>query len=318
MIWVGWRRQRTETVIAAALLAAIAALLLPTGIEMASRFSHDGLSSCLGQNASFSCDDAINSFTTQYDGLNSLLAWFTLIPGLVGVLLAAPFILELETGTYRLAWTQSITRRRWVVTKLALAVGTALVAALALTVLMTWWHSPLVRLNGRMDASVYDSEGIVVFGYTLFALAVGAAVGVLWRRAVPALVVGFGAYFAARIFVDTWLRQRLLHPLTAHWQFAGERPAKLNHAWVITEHLTDGSGHAFLPKLGDNPCIKLGVEQTKQGVGDCLARHGALMQAVYQPASRFWALQGIETAMFASAAVVLLVFAAWWTHRRAA
>jgi hypothetical protein len=318
VIWVGWRRQRTETAIAAAMLAAIAALLLPTGIEMASRWSHDGLSSCLGQSPSFSCDNAINSFTTQYDGLNSLLAWFTLIPGLVGVMLAAPFVAELESGTYRLAWTQSITRRRWIATKLGLAVCAALVAALTLTVLMTWWHTPLVRLEGRMDASIYDGEGVVVLGYTLFALAIATAVGVLWRRAVPSLVVGFGAYFAARLFVDTWLRQRLLHPLTAHWAFTGERPAKLNHAWVISEHLTDRFGHAFLPKLGDNPCIKPGPGQTKHTLGDCLAQHGALMQAVYHPASRFWALQGIETAMFAGAAVVLLVFAAWWTQRRAA
>src|SRR5262249_60937959 len=123
---------------------------------MASRYSRDGLSSCLAQNtSSLSCASAIDSFTTQFHGLNSLLAWFTLIPGLVGVLLAAPFVLELESGTYRLAWTQSITRRRWIATKLALAVGTALLAALVLTLLMTWWHSPLVPLERRVAASIY-------------------------------------------------------------------------------------------------------------------------------------------------------------------
>ena len=65
-----------------------------------------------------------------------------------------------------------------------------------------------------MENSVFDSEGTVVFGYTLFALGLAAAIGVVWRRAVPALVVAFAGYFAARIFVDTWLRQRLVSPLS--------------------------------------------------------------------------------------------------------
>jgi hypothetical protein len=315
--WVGWRLQRTETLIAAAVLAAIAALLVPTGIEIASQYSRDGLSSCLAQNtSSLSCASAIDSFTTRFHDLNALIAWFTLLPGLIGVLLAAPFVLELETGTYRLAWTQSITRRRWIATKLALAVGTALVAALALIALMTWWHTPLVRLQGRMEANVYDGEGIVVFGYTLFALTLGTAIGALWRRAVPALVAGFAAYFAVRVFVDTWLRQRLLPPVTVNWPFAGPRPSKLDHAWIISEQQTDRVGHP-LHSVGDHPCIKLGFA-TKKALGECLAQHGILTHTVYEPASRFWALQGIETGLFAGSALALLLFTAWWTHRRVA
>jgi hypothetical protein len=317
VIWVGWRVQRTETLIVAGILAAVAVLLVPTGLELASSYSRDGLSACLAQNPSFSCSSAVDSFTQRFAGLNSLIAWFTLVPGLLGVLLAAPFVSELEHGTYRLAWTQSVTRRRWIATKLALAVGTALVAALALTVLMTWWHAPLVRVEGRMDASVYDGEGIVVFGYVVFALAIATAVGAVWRRAVPALTVGFAAYFAARLFVDTWLRQRLLTPLTVSWPFAGARPSSLNHAWVISERQTDGLGHAIGGIGGDSPCLAV-APHTKRALGACLARHGISTQAVYEPASRFWELQGIETGLFAAAALALLAFAAWWTHRRTA
>jgi hypothetical protein len=42
------------------------------------------------------------------------------------------------------------------------------------------------------------------------------------------------------------------------------------------------------------------------------------MHAIYQPASNFWALQGLETALFGGAALVLIAFAARWTHQRAA
>ena len=76
---------------------------------MANAFDRDGLSACLGANASEGCGSAIQSFITRYQWLDNLTSWFTLVPGLIGVLLAASFVLELENGTYRLAWTQSIT-----------------------------------------------------------------------------------------------------------------------------------------------------------------------------------------------------------------
>lgn len=217
MIWVGWRLQRTETLVAAGLLVALALLIVPTGIEMANAYHSDGIANCLAANASSSCNQAIESFNQRFDSLNNFVAWFTLVPGLIGVLLAAPFVLELENGTYRLAWTQSITRRRWIATKLGLPVVAALIAALVMILLITWWRTPLVHIRGRMDNSVFDFEGTVAFGYIAFALGLALAVGAVWRRAVPAFVVAFAGYTAARVFVDTWLRQRLVTPLTVTW-----------------------------------------------------------------------------------------------------
>ena len=239
MTWVSWRLQRTETLIAAGILALIAALLVPTGITMASAYHHDGLAACLGTNPSYSCNQAIVAFQLRFRPLFGLLDWFTLIPGLIGVLLAAPFILELENGTYRLAWTQSITRRRWIATKLGVPIAAALLVAAALILLTTWWRAPFVHLNGRMDTGTYDSEGTVVFGYTLFALGLALAIGVIWRRAVAAVTLAFVGYFVARIFVDTWLRNRLVAPLKATWHSAAGQPANLDHANIISQ---TGSG----------------------------------------------------------------------------
>jgi hypothetical protein len=322
MIWLSWRRQRTETVIAAGMLLLLAALLVPTGIQMANAYHHDGLAACLGRdNPGFSCSNALNSFRQRFDSIGNLIAWLTLVPGLVGVLLAAPFVLELEQGTYRLAWTQSVSRRQWIGVKLTLAICAAVISALVFTQLVTWWRTPLVQLDGRMDGSVYDSEGIVVIGYTLFALGLAAAIGVVWRRAVPALVVGFAGYFAARLFVDTWLRQRLLSPLSATWHFNGSGPAGFAHGWVLNQYPSDASGHAVRLPLG--LCARgAPIGQKKlfdpSGLSDCLARHGYYMHAVYHPASSFWPLQIRETVLFAGVGLVLLGFTAWWTNRRAA
>lgn len=327
MIWVAWRRQRTETLISAAVLGLVAAILIPTGIGMAGAYDHDGLSACVGQSPSAGCGNAIQSFLSRYESVGNLTSWFTLLPGLIGVLLAASFVLELENGTHRLGWTQSITRSRWIATKLGALVGVGLLATLALTLLITWWRAPLVRLDGRMENSTFDFEGTVALGYVLFALGLALAVGVVWRRAVPAIAVAFVGYVATRFFVDSWLRQRFEAPLTATWRESPIGPGRiargdgpppnLSHAWVIDQFPSDKLGHAVQFLAG--PCGRFGGGATRSIDKHCLVQRVAVYShAIYQPASRFWAFQGIETALFGGLALVLIAFAAWWTHQRIA
>lgn len=305
MIWVGWRQQRTEAAITVAILALLAAVLVPTGLQMASAYHHDGLSACTGDpSLGGQCGQAVGAFFARFDQIGNFIAWLTLVPGIIGVLLAAPLLVQLEQGTYRLDWTQSITRGRWIAGKLGLAIGAALAASLALTLLITWWRAPFVHLQGRMENSVFDSEGIVVFGYTLFALGLAAVVGVIWRRAVPALVVAFVGYFAARVFVDTWLRQRLVDPLTITWKNSGREPAALHNAWVLSEGPVGQAGHPFA-------VTSPGAKQAANAIP-------TQFEAVYHPASHFWSLQIIETVLFGGIALALLAFAAWWIHERIA
>jgi hypothetical protein len=317
--WLSWRQQRTEALIAAGILALLAALLIPTGLQMASAYDHDGLSSCLNVRTQ-NCSVAIDEFTRRFESRAALLAWFNLIPGLVGVLLAAPLIIELENGTYRLAWTQSITRRRWLATKLGVAVGGSLVAALAMTVLLTWWRTPLDHLHGRMETSVFDFEGTVGFAYVLFALGLTLAIGVIWRRTAPAVIAGFIGYTVVRIFVQNWLRQRYQTPLSGTWPLSHGGPrANLNNAWVLSEEPSDKFGHSFPQSFRLlNSCVRTVNDHMGAINPACLAKQGlAYTHAVYQPASRFWLFQGIETALFAGTAFALIFSAAWWIHQRA-
>jgi hypothetical protein len=306
--WVSWRLQRTETVVVVGILALLAALLVPTGIKMANVFHDNGLSSCLALNSP-SCGQKVGSFQSEFQVLTVLANWFTLIPGLIGVLLAAPFILDLEHGTYRLAWTQSITRRRWLLGKLSLPIAASVASSIVLIALFTWWRAPFVDLFGRLDIGVYDTEGSVVIGYTLFALGLALALGAVWRRSAASLAVAFVGYFALRVFVDYWLRDRLVSPLSATWKGTGT-PHFLYHAIVLSEKATV-NGRVV---MSDSGSFLGGSTQIGLPGGGATP----IFHAIYRPPSQFWPLQLTETGLFVGVAALLILFAAWWTHERVA
>jgi hypothetical protein len=320
VIWVGWRQQRAETAIAAAMLALLAAVAIPVGVHMATVYSHDGLAACAGSRGSPACGTLVSSFESRFNGFAVLFMWSTILPALAGLLLAAPFVLDLDNGTYRLFWTQSITRRRWIVTKLAMSVAASVAVVAGLVALVMWGRGPLDHLDGRMSPNVYDAEGIVPFAYALFALAVAVAIGVLWRRTVPALLLSFAVYVVARAVMDSWLRQRLLAPVKTTWQFGSSTAPNLDHALVIDQFVSDTRGNRIAG--GFHPCGRASGGLFSHTNALCAQPHPRgvpeYLTAVYQPASRFWELQGIEFAIVAGVAVLLVLLAGWWTHRRVA
>lgn len=309
MTWLAWRLQRTETLVAAGILALLAALLVPTGIEMANAYHRDGLAACLSPNPGFACAQKIGSFQSRYTSLNFLVNWFTLIPGVLGVLMAAPFIGDLEHGTHRLAWTQSVTRQRWLALKLALPVVAAALAGVALVLLLTWWRTPLTAINGRLVTGTYDTTGVVAVGYTVFALALALALGALWRRTGVSITAAFVGYFAVRIADDYWLRSRLMSPLHASWRGAN-LPRFLDNANILSQSTTVHGRVVESSSVG-------GVLGTHAQMAVPNARD-AVYHAVYQPASFFWPMQLRETGLFLAAAALLIAFAAWRTHRHMA
>lgn len=306
MTWVGWRLQRTETLIALGILALLAALLVPTGIQMANAYHQSDLTDCLSIAPSPSCAQSLGAFQQRFESLLHVADWLTLIPGLIGVLLAAPFILDLENGTYRLAWTQSITRERWLLGKLAPALITAVICGAALSLLFTWSRAPNIHINGSLDNGNYDSTGVVVVGYTLFALAVAVALGAIWRRVAASLTVAFVAYFASRIFVDYVLRNHLIAPLTATYKGA-QQPSFLYNAHILSMSAT-GNGRPIMKGGGG---FLGGHTQAATPIANNVIFH-----VTYQPQSHFWPLQLAETGLFLGVAALLILFAARYTLRR--
>jgi hypothetical protein len=310
MIWLTWRQQRLEALIGGALLALLAVFLLVTGLDMASTYQRLGVGACLTSHAA-ACEDVIGAFRTQYGTLSGLVTWLALLPLLFGVLLAAPFVLELEQGTYRLVWTQGITRTRWVALKLGLLVAAALLVALALTALLTWWQTPFVHLDGSFQPRVFDVEGSVPLAYTVFAVALGLGVGTLLRRTVPAVAISLVGFLALRLGLESWVRPTYLPPMVT----AGSQQ---RWDWVLGQFFRDRLGH----QVNMIDVLRLcGVAHGQNAAsisGSCMRQHGFVIVTTYQPADRFWLFQGIETAIFLGLAAGLLALTVWWVRARVA
>jgi hypothetical protein len=321
MISVALRQHRIQISAGLGVMVVLAGLLVWTGHQMTSYFHATGLSACLAAHGG-GCDAFSQLFERRYGSLLSDIAYLNFLPMLVGVFWGAPLVArELETGTHRLAWTQSITRRRWLGTKLAIFVLATFLIAAVFSALLGWWFHPFARLQfgggySRMDLDSFDFQGIVPIAYSLFAFSLGAAGGVILRRMLPAMAITFAIYLPARLLVQS-LRAHFQTPLQVTYPAFGTSPRAGLGDWVVHSRVVDRLGRAVSDQTAISACGPAGRTH-KAEVSACLAAHGYRQMDLYQPASRFWAFQGIEFAIFAGLAVVLLGFTVYWVTSRSA
>jgi ABC transporter len=176
---VGPRRRAQAAALALALML-IGVLLLVTELHMTAVARQLGLTTCL-QARPNGCSDLANTFLARFRTLEAAAVLVLIMPALVGAFVGAPLIArELEHGTQRLIWTQTITRGRWITAKLIAAVGAGAIATAAVSALVLWWFAPLTHARlGRLNPLAFDVQGITPIGYALFAIAVGAAAGAI-------------------------------------------------------------------------------------------------------------------------------------------
>ena len=238
MTWVAWRQYRTELLIALAILVAMSAYLVPTGVDKLAEFRDGGLESCL--DAGGSCGELRDRFTNSYGSLSGIVGWFHLAPAIAGLLLAAPLVMDLEHRTYRLAWTQSVSREHWLAMKLGFAIAGVIVFSLLLTLLMTWWYTPLDRsatYAGKDLGDSYGFEGLMPLSYTMFALALALAAGAVSRRILAAIPVALAGFIALRIGMEILLRQGLSSEVSfeapAGQLALGEATRDMSRFWTV-------------------------------------------------------------------------------------
>ena len=348
MIALAWRQFRTNAFITACALVAAAIAIAVTAPTLRHIFDV----TVAGCAARGDCGPAIDTLQGKFGFMQGLLsALLKAVPALIGIFWGAPLVArEIETGTYRLAWTQSVTRTRWLVSKLAV-VGLASVAATGLlTIAVAQWASPLDRALANRFL-YFDVRGVTPMAYAFAAFAIGVAAGVLMRRTLPAMATGLGMWFALRFAFTYWVRPRLLparHTVQSLMDadrigfirspqgisFTAGTP-HLQNALVVSSKIVDAAGgeatpgalHSFMvqycPQLVANAAAPgpPSIERKQASVDlfqNCVQQlstryHLAL---TYQPHSRFWPLQWSEAAIFGVLAFGLCALSVWWVRRR--
>jgi hypothetical protein len=323
MIWLAWRQFRASALVAAAVLVVVAVLLAITGPHFADVY--DSFRAAQGNCPAGGCPGVNVSILDSY--LQLLPIVLVVVPAVIGAFWGAPLISrELEDGTFRLAWTQSVSRTRWLATKLA-ALGLASVVFTGLFTLMTvWWAEPVH--GNRFGAAAFGQNGIAPMGYALFGLALGVTLGVLLRRTVPAMAATLAVFLAVRIAVTYLVRTHFepaVHSVNRLMEWSGgpgpfttgRPPAAGPGDWVFSDRIQDASGHAvsnFGCALLD-PVSGRPVGPGSSGLAYC---DGYFHAVTYQPANRFWTFQLYETALFVGLALLLVGFCFWWIRRRSA
>ena len=313
MTWVTWLQYRYQGALAAALLAVLAVLLLITGLH-AAQVWHSALAGCAhdGSCASLAYSQLSLASPRVY-GLVVATAAVPLLPGLFwGAPMAAQ---EAETGTDQFAWTQSITRRRWLAVRAGwLLLATAVLAG-AVSALATWWSGPDSALNAdAFRLGRFDVIDIVPVGYAIFAMALGICAGLLLRRTLPAIAVTLAGFVALRV-LTAWLRLYYMTPVTAYYKLTANFPASGSFL-PVSQGVVGPNGRP--PTAGPGTvmagpglpipaaCRQALASVDPNAVASCVTAHGYRGYLIYQPASRFWAFQGIETGIYAVLAAALL------------
>jgi hypothetical protein len=163
MIWVSWRQHRSEAFGCLAVLIGLAIYAIVLGSSMRTAFSQDSLASCLARSQGVGCPTGVTAFMNDFGSEVNIAFWSValIVPGLIGVLVGAPLIArKLEYGTWRLAWSQSVPRARWLAVKLAMVTGGLIVLGAAMTAVITWYRAPMDQLTGRLQHNIYDFEGL--------------------------------------------------------------------------------------------------------------------------------------------------------------
>ncbi|WP_290057660.1 ABC transporter permease [Amycolatopsis solani] len=328
MIWVSWRLHRAHLLTMLGVLVAGAGAIVVLRSAVLDDLASTGLASCVSQTLDkCSPSGAAKSFgekwSTPFDIARAVILC---TPALIGAFVGAPlFARELEQGTHVLAFTQSVSRTRWMAGKLLVALVPALAVLIVLQALVSWWLSAAGILgpfvNGPFTAFNFGIGNVSPVGYALFAFALGTFLGVATRRTLVAMTGGLAAFVVVRLalagLVDRLVPAQRLevtpdHPVTVHqdgslvlgegWLDAAGQPVSDDRAQALIQACKTTTG---------------GASNTQEGYLACLPKSGlAKRYADFVPESQAWQVHLADLAIYGGLAVLLLAGTAWVLRRQ--
>ena len=333
MVWVTWRQHRGAMITILAVLGALAIFLWIMGLRV-----HHDWSAWLAcyQRTPNGCQALDTSFnSTDWQIGNTLNIFMNLGPAVLGAFTGGPLLArELETGTFRYAWTQGIGRWRWTVAKLVLIGALIAGAAAAFSALFSWFFQPFLveqPFLTPLAGSVFGNRPVTYAAWTLAAFTIGACAGMLIRRIVPAILLTLGVYTGLQLLTRLVLFKRYPVSLVTSNSVVANGPSTMisdaspsadtaNLPWRLSTWYTGrGGGPANMTEV--NKVLALfptnNAPKTTLSPAQAFAQHGITEWWRYIPVSRFWPMQFIEGGGVLVLSVLFAACAVWLVRHRA-
>ena len=302
MLWLIWKQHRSEALVGALLVVVISIALINAAV------SHSVISPlcvpCYHTNQLLSLEVIKRILLQSFQ-------W--LLPLLVGVFVGAPLVTrEWERHTYRLIWTQSITRNRWLAVKLGVIAGILMLVFTPLVVLSIWDYSTAPQLGGNWELFRL-SRGVALIGFGLFGLMLGVAIGTFVRRVVPAMALTVLVFLAVLIPLNYYSPYFIppishLYPIRISNNNGVVVPSD---GLILDDGYADSAGHD-VGEISTYCDFNATFTLFKQ----CLATHNLQWKVVYQPANRVWLLQWVELAVLLALSAALVPLTYWRLRQR--
>lgn len=352
MNWLALWQTRKQFSWLGLILLAYAVLVIPTGVHFWHSYQ-DALANCGHLRT---CENiAEQMFTKDWEGnlnpalplggFNIVVLLVLAMPFLLGMFVGVPLIArEYIDNTNKLIWTQGVSRRRWLTSKLAWTFLMTVIFAGIFAAFTTWWSKTgNVVYQGKFATVPFDMQGLAPVGYALFAVSLGVALGTWLKRILPAIAVMLAVLLAVQIVVPTYLRPHYKAQSTYTFQMSDDpkggamQEPELPHmgaAWKTSSVLINRQGQAldwanppqactFTPEQVDsmlkNGSAKggfVGRQNRKVVSMDCLKKTGYQWRVTYHAANQYWKFQAIESALYVLLAVPFIAFTYWLVLRR--
>lgn len=321
MTWIVWRQQRPVviTLVAGLVVAVAAILLLRAG--MVADLTARNLLDCVDKGVEACRGAAASEFqTTWFDRMHAAEATVLVAPVLIGIFVGAPlFAREFEQGTHALAFTQSVSRTRWMATKFVVAALPALVVVVAYQLVVHSWLDAAGKLGplsmGPFYFTTFDAHGVSPVAYTLFAYTLGMFAGAVFRRTLVAMTLTLGLFIAVRT-VLVGVREFLVTP-TRRLSDDLDTTEVVRGPLVVDSGFLDAQGAVVTDPGSMMNCAAKGDVQGVVDFEVCYRANGL--------AKRFWdvipveqatTLHLVEASIFTGAAVLFVLGSVWAVRRQ--
>lgn len=250
------------------------------------------------------------------------------LPILIGLLLGTPLIAsEIEAKTNRLAWSQGVTRTRWLLsTWLVLVIPTLIVMSL-LALVVQWWTTHVVASvfsgGGLIQPFLFHISGVAPIATAVFALSFCMCVAVFFRwftSIYVGAVLGLLAFlsYVSVVVVPALAAKTVIvtssYGVTKLPLSLGTRPWLTASGYRREPGFHVGPHASSVGQIVQHCSNVVGsgrIINGGKGIWGCLRRYGVQAISVYQPQRHYWTRQWREAGLYVVLAGIFLGMSVW-------